>query len=213
MSEAGGITARTAIVFLLATWPRRVLASLLLLVPVVVAAAGGFRPADPPPRGVEPEVVTDTGAYLVVPRYYFVSDQVDAYGLDDGERWVGAVVQITNQGTEPISVSFSDETFELPEAVPNDGSVNPHEVLRLDTGGSVGEAQPGLTYEVALLWSTTGMQDPPPELTFTMNRTAWTEWSIEAGYSTWRSTGDSYDVILPLGDVPATILEEEAEEA
>lgn len=209
MSEAGEITARTALTFLLATWPRRVLLALLLLVPVVVAASGGFREADPPPREVDPEVVTDTGSYLVVPRYYFVSDQVDAYGLEDGERWVGAVVQITNQGTEPISVTFNDETFELPDAVPNDGFVDPHEVMRLDTGASLSEAQPGLTYEVALLWSTTGMQDPPQELTFTMNRTRWTEWSIDAGYYTWRSTGDSYDVTLPLGEVPESIVLDE----
>lgn len=211
MTEPGAITARTAVAFLLATWPRRVALALLLLVPIVVAAVGGFREAELPPRTVEPEVVTDTGAYLVVPRFYFVSDQVDAYGLDDGERWVGAVVQITNQGTEPISVTFSDETFVLPESVRSRDRASPQEVLRLDTGGSLGEAQPGLTYEVALLWTTTGLEQPPADLTLTMNRTRWTEWSIEAGYYTWNSTGSSYDVALPLGDPPAQILEEEDE--
>lgn len=211
MTEAGAITARTAVVFLLATWPRRVLLALLLLVPVVMAAAGGFAKADPPPSSVEAGVITDTGAYLVVPRFYFVSDQVDAYGLGDGERWVGAVVQITNQGTEPISVTFSDETFELPDSVPNENSRYPYEVLRLDTGGSLGEAQPGLTYEVALLWRTTGLADAPPEMTLTMHRTWWTEWSIEEGYFTWRATGDTYDVTLPLGELPDQIREEEDE--
>lgn len=209
MTEAGAITARTAVVFLLATWPRRLLLALLLLVPVVVAAAGGFREAEPPPRAVEPGVATDTGAYLVVPRLYFVSDQVNAYGLDDGERWVGALVQITNQGTEPISVTFSDETFVLPDWVPNESSRYPYEVLRLDTGSALSEAQPGVTYEVALLWRTTGLEEPPAELTLTMNRTLWTEWSLEEGYYTWRATPDTYDVTLPLGEVPEQILEEE----
>ena len=210
MTEAGAITARTAVVFLVATWPRRILLALVLFVPVVVGAVGGFQRADPPPRGVEAAVVTDTGAYLVVPQYFFVSDQVDA-SLDDGERWVGAVVQITNQGTTPISVTFSDQTFKLPGSVPNEGGANPHEVLRLDTGKYLGQAQPGITYEVALLWRTTGLQDPPAELTLTMNRTAWTEWTIEAGYYTWNTTGHSYEVALPLGEAPASILEEEDE--
>lgn len=211
MSEAGAITVRTVGAFLLATWPRRVMLGLVLLAPVLVAALGGFRTAEPPPRTVDPEVVTDTGAYLVIPRYYFVSDRVDAGSLDDGERWVGAVVQITNQGPEPISVTFSDETFELPESVPNERSAGPYEVLRLDSGEYLGNAQPGLTYEVALLWRTTGLAEPPHELTLTMNRTRWTEWSIDAGYYTWRSTGDSYDVALPLGQAPVEILEEEDE--
>ncbi|WP_420114203.1 hypothetical protein [Pseudactinotalea sp.] len=211
MTEAGAITARTAVVFLLATWPRRILLALLLLVPVIVGAVGGFGKAEPPPREVAPDVVTDTGAYLVVPRYYFVSDQVDTYGLADGERWVGAVAQITNQGTEPISVTFSDETFVLPDTVPNENSRFPYEVLRLDTGSSLSEAQPGLTYEVALLWRTTGLEDAPPELTLTMNRTWWTEWSIEEGYFTWRATADSYDVTLPLGELPDQIRQEEDE--
>lgn len=211
MTEPGTITARTALVFVLATWPRRILVALVLLAPVVVAAFGGFRDADPPPRVVEPGAVTDTGAYLVVPRYYFVSDRVDA-SLGDGERWVGAVVEITNQGTEPIRVVASDDTFELPDSVPNDSFDNPHEVLRLDTGRYLGEAQPGLTYEVALLWRTTGLQDPPPELTLTMNETAWTRWVLEGGLYTWRGTGDAYEVMLPLGEAPASILEEEEDE-
>lgn len=212
MSEAGAITARTVLAFLLASWPRRILVGLLLLAPLLVAAAGGFQQADPPPRGVDAGVVTDTGAYLVVPQYYFVSDQVDAYGLDDGEQWLGAVVEITNQGTEPISVTFSDETFEVPqELLGDDGRPHPGEVLRLDTGSYLGEAQPGLTYEVALLWPTAALTEPPPELTLTMNRTAWTELNLEEGYFLWRSTGQSYDVALSLGEAPSSILAEEDE--
>lgn len=211
MTEPGGITARAALAFLLATWPRRLALALLLLVPVVIATAGGFRPAEPPPRLVAPEAVTDTGSYAVVPRAYFVSDRVDASGLDEGERWVGAVVQITNQGTEPITVTFSDETFELPADVPNPGRANPYEVLRLDTGARLGSAQPGITYAVALLWRTTGLQDPPSELQLTMRETAWTRWSIEAGLHSWRATPDAFHVWLPLADAPESILEEEDE--
>ncbi|MCK0112092.1 hypothetical protein MWU75_08085 [Ornithinimicrobium sp. F0845] len=211
MTEPGAITARAMLAFLLATWPRRVVLSLVLLVPVVVAAVGGFGPADPPPREVEPGTVTDTGAYRVVPRSFFVSETVDAGSLEEGERWVGARVQITNQGTQPISVTFDDPTFELPADVPNDGSPNPYEVLRVDTGARLGSAQPGVTYEVALLWRTTGLQDPPAELTLTMNQSAWTEWNIEAGYHTWRATADAFYVHLPRGEAPASILEEEDE--
>jgi len=209
VTEPGAITARTALAFLLATWPRRLLLSLLLLVPVVVAVSGGFRPAEPPPREVPAEAVTDTGSYLVVPRAYFVSDRVDAGSLDEGFRWVGALVQITNQGTVPISVVFEDQTFELPDEVPNEDGPNPYEVLRLDTGTRLGSAQPGVTYEVALLWRTSGLEDPPDELTLTMNQTAWTRWTIEAGYYSWRATADSFLVDLPLTEAPDSILEEE----
>ena len=211
MTEPGGITARTALAFLLATWPRRLLLSLVLVAPMVVAAAGGLEPAAPPPRQVQAEAVTDTGAYHVVPRSYFVSERVDAGSLEDGERWVGALAQITNQGSTPISAAVSDETFELPDDVPNDSFANPPEVLRLDTGSRLGAAQPGVTYEVALLWRTTGLEDPPSELTFTMRETAWTQWNIEAGFSSWRATPRSVDVSLPLVDAPAAILEEEDE--
>lgn len=210
MTEPGGITARTALAFLLATWPRRLLLSLALLVPVVAAASGGLESADPPPREAEPGAVTATGAYQVVPRSYFVSERVDAGSLEDDERWVGALVQITNQGSEPISADFSDPTFELPAEVSTD-RVNPNEVLRLDTGSRLGYAQPGVTYEVALLWRTTALADPPDELMLTMNETAWTQWNIEAGFSSWRATPRSLDVSLPLVDAPAAILEEEDE--
>lgn len=209
VSEPGLITARTALAVLVATWPRRIILSLLLLVPVVVAAGGGFARADPPPRDVEPGVATDTGAYRVVPHTYFVSDRVDAGSLDEGTRWVGAVVEITNQGPEPISVTFSDQTFELPDDLPLDDNVNPREVLRADTGTRLGYAQPGVTYQAVLLWQTTALADPPPELTLTMNRTEWTRWEIEAGQYTWRATPESYDVALPLGEPPASVLEEE----
>lgn len=211
MTEPGGITARTTLAFLLATWPRRLLLALVLLVPVVVGATGGFDTGDPPAREVEAGEATDTGLYTVVPRSYFVSEQVDAGSLDDGFRWVGAVAQITNQGTEPVNVTFSDPTFELPAEVPNDSFANPHEVLRLDTGSRLGSAQPGVTYEVALLWRTAGLQQPPDELILTMHESAWTQWNIEAGQHTWRATPHSYDVPLPLADPPESILEEEDE--
>lgn len=209
MSEPGEITARAVLAFLLASWPRRIVLSLVLLLPVMVAAGGGLLPAEPPTRHVAPGVVTDTGAYRVVPRSYFVSDRVDAGSLEEGVRWVGAVAQITNQGAEPINVTFGDATFELPDHVPNDSVANPHEVLRLDTGTRLGSAQPGLTYEVALLWRTTGLEDPPAELPLTLRETAWTRWSIEAGYFSWRAQPDASEVRLPLVEAPESILTEE----
>lgn len=209
MSEtAGTITAHSALVFLLATWPRRLAVGLLLLVPVLVTALGGFRTADPPPRDVAAGDPVDTGAYLAVPHYYFVSDAVDAYGLEDGQTWVGVVVDLTNQGERPISITFDDETFRLPASwVPeNDG---PAEVLRLDTASDVGQVQPGLRYEVALLWPTTAVANPPSELSLTMHRTIYREFNIEPGSFAWFSTEDSFDVALPIGDAPSQILDED----
>ncbi|GAB2971483.1 hypothetical protein GCM10027212_07790 [Actinotalea caeni] len=194
---------------MLATWPRRVALALLLLLPVVVAALGGFRPGEPTTRTVEAGVPTDTGAYLVVPHGYFVSDRVDAYGLEDGEQWVGVVVELTNQGDEPIYLTFNDETFRLPDGVVASDLASAQEAIRLDTGTNLGEVQPGLRYEVALLWRTAVLADPPPELTLSMTRTIYREWSIEAGYYTWRATEDAYEVALPLVEPPEIILEDE----
>lgn len=208
VSEAGAITAQTALAWLLASWPRRIALAVLLLIPVLVLALGGFRPADPPPRDVAVGESTDTGAYMVVPHGYFVSDQVDAYGLDDGQTWVGVVVDLQNQGPEPIYLTFDDETFRLPEGIAVDDG-GPYEALRLDTSTSLGDAQPGLTYPVALLWRAPAGTDPAPELTMTMNRTIRTESNLEAGYYLWRATGDTSDVALPQVDVPAQILAEE----
>lgn len=210
MSDAGTITAQAALAWLVATWPRRLVLAVLLLVPVLVLALGGFRAADPPPRDVAAGMPTDTGAYLVVPHSYFVSDEIDAYGLEDGQTWVGVVVDLTNQGPEPIYLTFNDQTFRLGDEVsPLDDS--PYEAMRLDLGARLGDAQPGLTYPVALLWRAEAMPDPPAELTLTMQRTVWTEWSIEAGYYTWNATADSYDVGLPLAEAPPQILAEEDE--
>lgn len=205
MSEAGAITAQAALAWLIASWPRRIALAVLLLVPVIVLALGGFRPAEPPPRDVAVGTMTETGAYDVVPQGYFVSDQLDAYGLDDGQTWVGVVVDLENQGPEPTYLIFNDETFRLPDSV---GAVDdgPYEALRLDTATSLGDAQPGLTYPVALLWRAPAGTDPAPELTMTMNRTIRTESNLEAGYYLWRATGDSYDVALPEIDVPAQII-------
>lgn len=212
MSEAGAITAQAAVAWLVASWPRRIALAVLLLVPVLVLALGGFRTADPPPRDVAAGVPADTGAYLVVPHSYFVSDQVDAYGLEDGQTWVGVIVDLTNQGPEPIYLTFNDETFRLgDEVAAADDSV--YEALRLDLGAGarLGDAQPGLTYPVALLWRAEAMPEPPAEVTLTMVRTVRTQWSIEAGYYTWNATADSSDVTLPLVDVPPQILAEEDE--
>lgn len=209
MSGEGTITARTVVGFMLATWPRRLALGLILLLPVVVAALGGFRVGDPPARAVAAGVPTDTGAYVVVPHAYFVSDALDAYGLDDGERWVGVLVELTSRASAPIYLTFDDETFRLPGSVPVTGTPHAYEALRLDTGRPLGDVQPGVSYEVALLWRTTGMQEPPPDLTLTMFRTAQRELSIESGYYLWRATEDSFEVTLPLAEAPPSILEEE----
>lgn len=211
MTEPGAITARAALAFVLATWPRRILLSLVLLIPVVVAALGGLAAADPPPSQVKPGVVTDTGAYAVVLGSYFVSELVDAGSLEDDERWVGVVVELTNQGTEPISLTFGDPTFALPADLVGEDQRTPYEVLRLDNGRRLGAAQPGVTYEVALLWRTTGLQEPTEELELTLQETAWTQWNIEAGLHTWRATPRTFTVALPLGEAPEVILEEEDE--
>ena len=207
MTEAGAITARTALAWLLATWPRRIGLGLLLLAPLLVLALGGFRPADPPPRDVAAGVPTDTGAFTVVPHSYFVSDQVEAYGLEDGQTWIGVIVDLTNQGSEPFSLTFDDETFRLPDALAAVDTY-PSEAMRLDTDTTLGRVQPGLTYSAALLWRVPALQ-PAPELTLTMQRTVWTESNLEAGYYSWRPTTDSYDVALPLTDAPAQLLAEE----
>lgn len=211
MSEPGAITTRSLLVFVLATWPRRLFLGLVLLLPVILAATGGLGAAAPPPRDVPPGVVTDTGAFQVTPHSYFVSDRVDAGSLDEGYRWVGLIAEVTAQGSEPIQIASSGDTFELSDQVPNEERAAPYEVLRLDTGERLGAAQPGLTYEVAMLWRTRGLAEPPPELTFTMNRTEWTRWNIEAGFYSWRATADSYEVTVPVTEAPAVILEEEDE--
>src|SRR5690606_21085315 len=172
------ITARTAVVAMLATWPRRVALALLLLLPGVVAALGGFRPGEPTTPPVAAGVPTDPGADLVVPHAYFVADRVDAAGRADGEQWVGVVVGLTHRGDEPIYLTFNDETFRLPDGVVASDLARAQEAIRLDTGTNLGEVQPGLRYQVALLWRTAVLADPPPELTLSMTRTIYREWSL-----------------------------------
>lgn len=201
-TSPGSITVGSAVVALLATWPRRILVGSVILIPMIVWAAGGLRPAEIEPRSAPLGESIDTGAWDLVLRSAFVSDQLDVSGLAEGEHWVGVVATFTNQGMDPINPTFSDPTFELPD-VPNE-SVNPYEVIRLDLGRRLSDAQPGLVYDVALLWRASA---PPPGETIlvSVQETASVEMAIQPGYFLWRGTGQELQAQVPVGPVPASI--------
>lgn len=214
--EAGAITARTIGVFLLATWPRRVVAGLVLLIPIVVAAAGGFGKIEPRTHELAAGETVDLGPMAMRPTAFFVSDEVARSSLeltDGAEAWVGVVVQVENTTSTSISLTFpgpaSDAiTPQLPEGQLLGLLSTPPYAYRV-ADASVGRAAlPSVPTEVALLWPVADAGAIGDVLTATMTESTWT-YGVMSGEERWMSLGDVWTVELPRTPLPPSLFEPE----
>lgn len=211
---AGEITARTVLVFALATWPRRIVIGTLLLIPVIIAAFGGFGGTEVESHEVEPGVPVDVGAMVVTPTAFFVSDEVERSMLEivDAEAWLGVIVEVDNLTTETLSLTFSRGVADAVSPALDAGLTTavswsyPDTVLRVADASNGDRALPGVTSQVALMWPISDADAVGDRLDLTMTESELT-FSLMSQEEVWMSLGDVWTTSLPREDLPSTLFE------
>lgn len=217
-TQAGEITARTVLVFALATWPRRIVVGTLLLIPVIIAAFGGFGGAQAESHAVPPGRPVDVGAMVVTPTAFFVSDEVerDMLEIHDADAWLGVVVEVDNLTTETLSLTTSRGVADavspaLDESLTTAVSWSyPDTVLRVADATIGDHSLPGVTSEVALMWPITDADAVGDTLDVTMTESELT-FSLMSQEDVWMSLGDVWTTTLTREDLPSSLFEPKAE--
>lgn len=213
--EAGAITARTVGAFLLATWPRRLVAGLVLLLPAVVAALGGFATAEGRTFELQAGETLDLGPMTMRPIAFFVSDETNRTWLEatGGEAWLGVLVEVENTTERPISLTFGGAASDalvpqLPDGQIIDQLSTPPYASRVEDNTDGRDALPSLPSYVALLWPVTDPDEIGDVLTATMTESQW-RYGIMSGEESWMSLGDVWTVELLRTEMPQTLVEPE----
>jgi len=214
-TDAGAISARTVLVFLLATWPRRVILGLLLLVPCMAALLGGFGRAPVDRHEVAPGELIELGPMSVRPTEFFVSDEVERSTLeytDGADGWLGVLVEVDNVTTTAITLSSpgpaSDAVAPVLPADLNAGITwgTADTVLRVADASPGQHALPDVPTVVALMWPVTDMHAIGDSLDITMTEAVF-QYGIASGQDVWLSTGDVWQTTLPRTDLPESLFE------
>jgi hypothetical protein len=212
-TEVGAITARTAFVLLLATWPRRIVLGVILLVPMLVALLGGFGRAEPRSYDLAPGEWVDLGAYSARVESSFVSDEVLTLFLDDevpDDAFFGVVLEMVNTERNAVSPQYDFGTFvpRLPEGVL--GRTSGPDYAMLVSDGSLGAPlMPGLTTRVAMLWTVPDVtQLPDGDIAIDLTASELT-YSLMGDEDRWLSLGDVWTVTPPRTAPPETLIDEE----
>lgn len=213
-TTAGEITARTVLVFALATWPRRIVLGTLLLIPVLVAVLGGFGTAPVESHEVEPGRPVDVGAMVLTPTAFFVSDEVERTFLEvkEAEAWLGVLVQVDNTITSTIPLTSDRAASDaLSPALDADLTTAvswtyADTVLRVADASPGDRALPGVVSEVALMWPITDADAVGDSLDITMTESMLT-FSLMSQENVWMSLGDIWTTTLPRVDLPPTLFE------
>lgn len=212
-TDVGAITARTAFVLLLATWPRRIVLGVLLLVPAMVALLGGFGRAEPRSYELAAGEWVDLGAYSVRAESYFVSDQVLTLFLDDDspdDAFFGVVLEMVNTETTARSPQYDFEVF-LPQLAEGllTRETGPDYALVISDGSLGAPLMPGLPTRVALLWNAPDAGAlPGGDVALDLTQSELT-YSLMGDEDRWLSLGDVWTVTLPRTEPPETIVDPE----
>lgn len=210
---AGAITVRTVAAFLIATWPRRVIAGVLVLAPAVVAALGGFDAAEPRSVEVPAGQTLDLGRMSVTPESYFVSDETGRWALEgypDAEAFLGVILTVENTDAHPLTVTFTEIFIPLIEQFRDaaGAGVFPDRVVRVQDGTLNAVLMPGLTSRVALLWPIEDASSVQDGLRLGMIEEVWA-WGTGARQNIWQPIGDIWIMELPQVDLPESMWEPE----
>lgn len=215
--EAGAITARTLLVALLATWPRRIGLGLVLLIPVIVVLLGGVRPAPPVSHEVAVGATVDTGTLLLTPSAFFVTDEAARDTLEYTEgavAWLGVLVTVENQTDEAIPLNFPGAASDalVPDVAEEQFvtglSGTPDTALRIADASDGSTSLPGVTSEVAVMWPIGDPEAIGDTLTFSMTESIWT-FRLLSGEDGWLSIGDVWTMELPRTELPDSLYEPE----
>ncbi|UFU07059.1 hypothetical protein [Ruania halotolerans] len=179
----------------------------LLLAPIGIAAVGGFATADEiEPEGLAAGQMMDLGQVEVRVEHFFVSDRVYTSGLPEGaSAWFGLVAEVVNP--RPEEVVMHRDLFRVPAANPLQDE--PSTTLIASDAGILVMLEPDLPQRVVTLWPLT---DPAPlgdEITVEAYPVAATDSLFFPGDILWSTQPLQAVVTVPLGEVPADLLEEE----
>ncbi|WP_053205458.1 hypothetical protein [Jiangella muralis] len=138
---------------------------------LAVLVAGGFDPMEKPAAEVEPLAVgesVDLGPFVVTADRLRVVDELPGVSEgDDGTRVLALVATVTATGTTTQYGAMLSESVAL-DGVPGvpadgDGPVPADAVYVMADGTRLDAVQPGLEYEVALVWEQDVRADAPSE--------------------------------------------------
>ncbi|MBZ2198142.1 hypothetical protein [Occultella gossypii] len=189
------------------TWPRRVAIAMVGVLVVVIAAVGGFaRVAPEPARQLTVGETVDVGPYSVTVESFFVSDQVDIYGIpDEADAWVGVVMVLETSELEGIYTDH--QNFRLSGADLVEERFQKVVLLADDSSASFLTAD--LPVHVAMLWPVRDSGAIGDEVELTLTET-YEDISFLFEEPTWFA-GDRIGVVtVPRDDeIPPAILDEE----
>ncbi|CAM3415049.1 hypothetical protein OCAE111667_08685 [Occultella aeris] len=189
------------------TWPRRIAIAMVAVLILVIAAVGGFaRVAPEPARQLAVGEAVDVGPYTVTVESFFVSDQVDIYGIpDEADAWVGVVMVLETSELEGIPTDY--QNFRLSGADLVEERFQQVVLLADDSRANFLTAD--LPVHVAMLWPVRDSGAIGDEVELTLTET-YEDISFLFQTPTWFA-GDRIGVIaVPRDDeVPPAILDEE----
>ena len=184
------------------------------LVLLSTAAFGGLEPAEEPGLAsfAFDETVVAAPLEITVARVLWTDDLPGVYLTDDANRWIAVVGTALSNHSESLSSELTDavtlvgvEGLVREPAAGIEG-VRSSEQLLLADASRLSPVQPGLEYEVVLLFEQSGLVPPPDEVT------------VQISGHTWRP--DSFDQTMHWRDpmpvaqatFPARVAVEEADE-
>ena len=170
------------------------------LVLLSTAAFGGLEPAEKP--GLAPfafdETVVAAPFEITVSRVLWTDELPGVYLTDEANRWIAVVGTALSTHSESLSSELAQavtlvgvEGLVTEPAAGIEG-VRPSQQLLLADASRLSPVQPGLEYEVVLLFEQSGLVPPPDEVT------------VQISGHTWRA--DSFDQTMHWLD-PAPVAE------
>ncbi len=174
------------------------------LVLLSTAAFGGLEPVEEP--GVATfafdETVVAAPFEITVARVLWTDELPGVYLTDDANRWIAVVGTALSNHTESLASQLTDAvTLVGVEGLvkePSTGAegVRSSEQLLLTDGTRLSPVQPGLEYEVVLLFEQSGLVPPPDEVTVQISGHTWRPDSFDQTMH-WRDPTPVAEATLP----------------
>lgn len=186
------------------------------LVLLSTAAFGGLEPAVKP--GLAPfafdETVVAAPFEITVSRVLWTDDLPGQYLTDEANRWVAVVGTVLSTHSESLSSELAEAVTlvgvkGLVSPVAGDAVRSSQQVLLAD-GTSLSPLQPGLEYEVVLLFEQSGLVPPPQEVTVQISGRTWRADSFDQTMH-WLDPTPVAEATVPVRVAVDTSADEEAD--
>lgn len=178
---------------------------------VLLAATAGFgglqpQTSDGPEQGA-PETAYDVAPFeITVERSRWTTELPGVYLGHEGDRWVAVVATVRNTSDAAVLSSHLANALTLDgldgaRVVDDEVGVRSSAWVLLEDASALNPIQPGLEYEVAVLFEQDGSQPPPTEVTVRLQQHTWRPGSLD-GYETWWEPTTTVEVAVPVTQAP-----------